>query len=140
MVCLWMLGVLLALSAHVTRGADDSGFERYECYRDLCVSRLQFCSDRERRCKYCQPGHCVDKEKTPKACLPLCPRECCTHIHPPVVKVSATGKMQRNPYEKVLVYFTPLSYSHRLITRNSTPSPQTSTRVPTVGIPTLPVA
>ncbi|XP_070186452.1 uncharacterized protein [Littorina saxatilis] len=72
-VAMIIMVTLLATTAPVTSDSGDTGFERYECHRDLCVSRLQYCSDSERRCKLCQPAHCVNKDLTPKQCAPLCP-------------------------------------------------------------------
>lgn len=53
--------------------AQDSPFHSYDCYKDLCVDRLQFCDDREERCKMCTPGHCLPGARTPEQCKPHCP-------------------------------------------------------------------
>ena len=103
MVNVWLLATTLILSAQVASGADDAGFEPYDCYRDLCVSRQQFCSDRERRCKYCLPGHCLNKNNTPKQCVPLCPGKY-VHRTPPAARThTLTQLMQRGKHSKKLV-------------------------------------
>lgn len=53
--------------------ARDSPFHSYDCYKDLCVDRLQFCDDREERCKMCTLGHCLPGARTPEQCKPHCP-------------------------------------------------------------------
>ncbi|KAL8564014.1 hypothetical protein ACOMHN_024694 [Nucella lapillus] len=67
--------VLLASSLHfpVISTLHDGNFEPFDCYKDLCMSRRQFCSDKEQRCKDCQPGHCLDISAAPKQCRPVCP-------------------------------------------------------------------
>lgn len=69
-----VLTVAMTPQSSVTQGPSrNDRFTPFECYNDLCVTKGQYCSASEERCKYCQPGHCMDKSKTPTECLPLCP-------------------------------------------------------------------
>ncbi|KAK7112269.1 uncharacterized protein [Littorina saxatilis] len=116
-VAMIIMVTLLATTAPVTSDSGDTGFERYECHRDLCVSRLQYCSDSERRCKLCQPAHCVNKDLTPKQCAPLCPEL----LNPPTTTTTATAKTTTSTILTTLQPFT----SHKSSSRQQSTSDST---------------
>ncbi|PVD37471.1 hypothetical protein C0Q70_00061 [Pomacea canaliculata] len=64
--------LLVLLVSLVGRSSSSTGV-RFECFDDLCVSRLQYCSDNQQRCQYCRREHCLDPAFTPAQCRPLCP-------------------------------------------------------------------
>ncbi|XP_076459568.1 uncharacterized protein LOC143292837 [Babylonia areolata] len=69
---LFVILLLTSLSLQVTSGTDEAAdFQPYDCYKDLCVRRGQFCSDSEERCKDCVAAHC-DLQTPPDQCRPWC--------------------------------------------------------------------